>query len=146
MNNNPLKEFLILIAVLGLLAIPLYRLTADRTSKQSEPEQTVTMPPGVPTFGELTFTHPPSSFALKQQGKTIWSNQEPGGEIFFDADLWILAENHVVELELDATWPVLEQAVTVTLHLDADNLPTLEHTVWTDKPLEGYSIRFEFSP
>lgn len=125
MRKKPIIEWLILLAFLSVLTLPLIRLTASyqsatETAQPSSPQEQWMV------FAEARFVHESIYFELEQDGKQLWrKGSQTGTE--FEHQFSIVVENKTCELLLHIHWPdhIGETAVELILEPDARERKTI---------------------
>lgn len=130
MRGSPLLNALLAFLAIGLLGLPVQRLTRASTIAAPAPATKATASAKVPI--ELRFTAAPKSVRIQHLGKIAWSADDPGTSA--DAELDLSWPEEGVDLLIEIAWPddAPLSAARLTLTDPAGN----EHTgsIWGRGP------------
>lgn len=102
MRGSPLLHALIAFLAIGLLGIPVQRLTrASAVSAPTPAPVKSSATAQVPIAFE--FTTPPQSVRVKHLGKVVWSSEVPGASA--EAELSLPWPEDGVDLLIEIAWP-----------------------------------------
>ena len=127
MRGSPVVRTIVIVAVLLLMAVPVWKLThrAEASISVIISQATPSNRPSVNI--SLTFAHPASGFKLMHLGKEIWEGKNPERVVQKDFTMDFPVEG--IDLELKAQWsdgtPLTAVRVSV-VHGDSH----IERTVW----------------
>lgn len=120
---------MLLVAVIGLFALPLWRLThpAERTPLPEGP----TAPAEVdPIELRATFLPgPPAEFEVRHLGKTVW--KVAGADQASSGPLRLPFPPEGIDLEIVARWPMGQANGAVRLGVLRAGAPAVERVAWT---------------
>lgn len=129
MRGSPLLNALIAFLVIGLLGIPVHRLT--RAVAIAGP----TPPPAVASARvpvELRFTTAPKTVRIQHLGKVIWSADAPG--LSADAELTLTWPKEGVDLLVEVGWPEDAPLSAARVVITDPDLNEHTATIWGTGP------------
>lgn len=146
MRPSPLFLLVLVTVGLGLIAVPLVRLTgasaASRPGPAAAPDPTATAP-RIPTWLRLRFTHPPERVSLRQDGRELAEVAMPTDNPIV-ASLTLSLPPEGIELLVEATWPAGTPTTALGVELEPDGYDSRATTLWTDTATVSEIVSFQW--
>ena len=140
MKDGPLREGILLVAGLGLLAVPLAMVTGQPKPARSQLVSPEASPDAWAADVEVRSAHPFQWMELRR-GKTVLARVEgPASEGEFECPVAKKGELLVVA----ASYPAGTPETALQVQLWASSFPEIEHTFWGEGELvEEIEVKFD---
>jgi hypothetical protein len=125
MQGSPLIGAAIILALLGLMVVPLREFTASRVPSAT---QAAAAPNATPIHLELESSHAPFSFEISHLGKVVWKGDAMEKTAQSDVPMEFPKEG--IDLRVAVSWPGDSSREAVKLSVTPANDSTLEKTLW----------------
>lgn len=133
MRPSPLILLVVVLAGLGLAAVPLARLTraqpapsANATAASVESEEKIR------TLVRLRFAHAPVAVNLLEHERSLLTVGEGGEETLLEVEAELALPSEGVEFRVEVTWPNGTPQTAVTLEVEPEGLDARAATRWSD--------------
>ena len=129
MKGSPLVRFLAIVAIMGLMFLPLRRLTSGRAAAAAPVAEHEAAQSSVHL--EMTATTGPFEFEVKYLGKTIWKGEAGVKATAQDVHLPFPPEG--IDLGLEGSFKGTPLPAAVMLSVTPENGSPLEKTIWGER-------------
>jgi hypothetical protein len=138
MRAWPPLQVLLVLAALGLLAIPLVRLTGEQATVAVEAAPPAEEGAAVPGYVVVRFVHPPERARLSSGTQVLWEGR---GDDEQEAALPL--EGDRLELHLEVRWPPGTPRTIAEIEVAPDGREPVKATVWGKGDLDEF-VHLEF--
>ncbi len=140
MQGNPLKELILVLVLVALLAPVIFRLTTDRTPAAPDDGPVVGVQPAelTPTTVRMQFAHPPHEVVLKYSEDTTLRIDISGRDSISETELQLDLSDQVVEMPVSVTWPERTPRTAVTITIEPEGMDAREVTFWGEGSLDEF--------
>jgi hypothetical protein len=128
MRGSPLRSAFLTALAIGLMALPLWKLT-DRPAPPPPMEKKKTTAAADSIELYITFSHSPKFFEVFHLGKSVWKETYPGSIHGKTIPLEFPKEG--IDLQIKAVWPADTSPTAVRLQVHHGTGGS-EETVWTE--------------
>ena len=139
MRGSPIRSALLAALVIGLAALPLWKLTGRPAPPPPETKKkpVKTAQDSIELY--VTFSHPPQFFEVFHLGKSVWRENLPGSIHGKTIPLDFPKEG--IDLRIKAAWPAntAPTAVRLQVHHGAGGT---EETVWSENDVLDEVLTF----
>ena len=133
MRGSPLIGTAIILALLGLMLIPLRRLTTAQAVSSAPATIVEPSAKATPVHLELESSHAPFSYEISHLGKVIWKGDAMDKDVQSDVAMEFPQEG--VDLRIAVSWPDDASREAVKLAV-TENDSIVEKTLWGEKKID----------
>ncbi len=130
MRGRPVIEFVLFAMAWLALLLPIYHVTRNVQAKPAE--SSAALEEGQ-VWLSLRFSVTPSSFEIRQDGRTLWVEPQAEGK-FFDREVSLALDDQGADLTISAVLPSGESVVEVVIEPDGSRKQS--QTLWVDGSFE----------
>ena len=144
MQGNPLKELILVLVLVALLAPVILKLTGDPNLAATDSDPTIPTETSelTPTVVRLQFAHAPRQVVLTApvsngQAAPLWVVEGETGTDF-DKELSFDLGERLLGLPLSVTWPEGTSRTAVTITIEPEGYEAREVTFWGEGELNEF--------
>ena len=135
MRGFPLLNGAFIVMALGLVLLPLLRLTSSDAGSTKPSAPTMPQPSGIATGISVRYAHAPTSLTLSHLGKTLWQTTSVA-EIDAGREVPLILGSEGIDLLLAVIWTEGTPATAIGITLQPEGLAEQSQVLWGEGSVE----------